>query len=114
MFVAGPSFTVDSACSSSLVAVDDALRAIQCGQCDAAVVAGSNVILRPQTTFAIMKAGASSPDGKCKCLDASGARVLNSHRRNSWKLVRNYSQPGFPTSFQLVRLCGLRPLATRT
>jgi len=27
--------------------------------------------------------------------------------RTSWKLTS--SQPGFPTSFQLVRLCGLRP-----
>ena len=35
----------------------------------------------------------------------------------SWKLVGNWfatsSRPGFPTSFQLVRLCGLRPLQHR-
>jgi len=38
----------------------------------------------------------------------------NPHKRTSWKPVRNYSsQPGFPTSFQLVRLRGLRPIDTK-
>ena len=72
MFVAGPSFALDSACSSSLVAVDDALRAIRTGQCDAAIVAASNLILHPNSTVVFTKAGATSPDGSCKCLDASG------------------------------------------
>jgi len=37
--------------------------------------------------------------------------MTNAH--DSWKLFATSSQPGFPTSFQLVRLCGLRPLGIR-
>jgi len=70
--VAGPSFIVDTACSSSFIAFDVALQAIHSGQCDAAIVAGSHLILRPHTTVAVMKAGATSTDGTSKCLDASG------------------------------------------
>ncbi|KAK2153659.1 hypothetical protein LSH36_290g03081 [Paralvinella palmiformis] len=68
----GPSFAIDTACSSSLLALDQALRAIRSGQCDAAIVGGSSLCLNPGTTLQFQKLGMLSPDGACKSFDASG------------------------------------------
>lgn len=46
----GPSMSVDSACSSSLTALNLAFRDIKNGHCDAAIVAGTNLILNPMPT----------------------------------------------------------------
>ena len=67
----GPSVTVDTACSSSLVALDIAVRYIQQGRCERAVVGGANLILSPQPLIALCQASFLSPDGRCKTFDAS-------------------------------------------
>jgi len=72
MFIAGPSFAVDTACSASLLALDHALRAIRTGLCEAAIVGGTNLCLHPSTTAQFTKLGMLSPDGACKSFDASG------------------------------------------
>lgn len=46
----GPSFGLDSACSSSLYALDLAVKAMRNGDCDSALVAGTNLILNPLVT----------------------------------------------------------------
>lgn len=43
----GPSFCVDTACSSSMYALDLAYKSIASGECDAAFVGGSNLLLHP-------------------------------------------------------------------
>jgi fatty acid synthase len=43
--IRGPSLLVDTACSSSTYALDLAFYAIQNGNCEAALVGGSNIIL---------------------------------------------------------------------
>lgn len=51
MGVTGPSFLTDTACSSSMYALDCAFNAIRCGECEAALVGGSNLLLHPYTTL---------------------------------------------------------------
>ena len=67
----GPVFAMDTACSSSLVAVHTACRALTAGDCDAAVAAGVNLILSPDTTRAVAQTGALSPDGSSRPFDAA-------------------------------------------
>lgn len=66
----GPSLAVDTACSSSLVAVHQAVRAIGAGDCDAALVAGVNLILSPEVSDTLSDAEMLSPQGRCKTFDA--------------------------------------------
>ena len=47
----GPSFMVETACSSSMYALDAAFSAIRSGECDAALVGGSNLLLHPYMTL---------------------------------------------------------------
>ena len=69
---AGPSFVLDTACSSSLLALDRALQSIRNGDCDAAIVGGCGLLLKPGTSLQFLQLGMLSPDGKCKSFDASG------------------------------------------
>lgn len=59
-------------CSASAVALHEACRALQSGDCDAAVVGGVNLITGP-SLYNILGAAAAvlSPDGSCKTFDAS-------------------------------------------
>lgn len=68
----GPSLAIDTACSSSLLALENAYKAIQHGQCNAAIVGGVNLLCKPNTSVQFMKLGMLSPDGTCKSFDASG------------------------------------------
>lgn len=74
----GPSYTLDTACSSSMMAFHNAVAAIRTGQCDAAVVVGSNVLLRPTSSLQFHRLGMLSTDGKCKAFDASGDGYVRS------------------------------------
>lgn len=47
----GPSYLIDTACSSSMYALDVAFTALRNGECDAALVGGSNVLLHPLVTL---------------------------------------------------------------
>ncbi|WP_431825893.1 beta-ketoacyl synthase N-terminal-like domain-containing protein [Burkholderia sp. F1] len=67
----GPSWAVDTACSSSLVAAHQACRALQRGECDAALAGGVNLILAPQLSASFTQSGMLSPDGRCKAFDAA-------------------------------------------
>lgn len=74
----GPSYTIDTACSSSMMAFHQAVEAIRTGQCDAAVVLGANVLLKPTSSLQFFRLGMLSADGKCKAFDASGDGYVRS------------------------------------
>lgn len=67
----GPSVSLDTACSSSLVAIHLACRSIWGGEADMAIAGGVNVMLRPESSIMLSKAGFLSPDQYCKAFDAS-------------------------------------------
>ena len=64
--LSGPSEPVETACSSSLVAIHRAVCAIRGGDCDLAIAGGVNVLLAPDNHISLSKAGALSPDGRCR------------------------------------------------
>ncbi|KAK5991583.1 Highly reducing polyketide synthase gloL [Cladobotryum mycophilum] len=66
----GPSMTVRTACSASLTALHLACQSIQHGDCSAAIVAGSSLILSPTMTLDMTEKGVLSPTGSCKTFDA--------------------------------------------
>ncbi|CAJ2509588.1 Uu.00g146140.m01.CDS01 [Anthostomella pinea] len=67
----GPSLAIDTACSSSMYAIHLAVNAIRNGDCDSAIVAGSNWIVDPSLQIALDKLGALSPTSRCHTFDAS-------------------------------------------
>lgn len=68
----GPSLSVDTACSSSLVALHQACLSLKNGDCDQAIVAGANIMFRPENPIGMCKAGMLAPDGRSKAFDARG------------------------------------------
>ncbi|XP_066991032.2 fatty acid synthase [Anabrus simplex] len=74
----GPSLTLDTACSSSLYAMEAAMNAFKNHQCDAAIVAGSNLLLNPLIAGAMFKMGVTSKTGYCRSFDAQGDGYVRS------------------------------------
>jgi acyl transferase domain-containing protein len=87
----GPALAVDTACSSSLVALHLACASLRRNECDAAIVAGVNLMLAPEPSLAFDRAGMLSPNGRCKTFDrdangyvrGEGAVALLLKRRSS-------------------------------
>ena len=67
----GPSVSLDAGCSSSLAAVYYACQSLWTGDASLALAGGVNVMVSPDGTIMVSKAGLLSPDGRCKTLDAS-------------------------------------------
>ncbi|TAK71814.1 MAG: polyketide synthase, partial [Gammaproteobacteria bacterium] len=65
----GKSEVVDTACSSFMVALNNAVRDIQLGLCESAVVGGVNAILTPTMYISHSKSGMLSDDGVCRSFD---------------------------------------------
>ena len=70
MDLRGPSMTLRTGCSAALVAVHEACRAMQNGDCNAALVGGANLILAPGMTTAMTEQGVLASDGACKTFSA--------------------------------------------
>ncbi|KAI9742877.1 MAG: hypothetical protein M1818_003606 [Claussenomyces sp. TS43310] len=67
----GPSLVLDTACSSSLYALHVACAALNAGECDAAIVAGANLVQSPETYIAMSKAGVLSGTSISHTFDSS-------------------------------------------
>nr|QLI61974.1 fatty acid synthetase 2 [Streltzoviella insularis] len=74
----GPSYAIDTACSSSMFALAQAVNAIRSGHCDAAVVAGTNLCLKPANSLNFHRLSMLSPEGRCAAFDASGRGYVRS------------------------------------
>lgn len=60
----GPSYAIDTACSSSLFAMAQAFEDMKTGKCDAAIVAGAGIILKPTMSLQFKRLNMLSPEGK--------------------------------------------------
>lgn len=67
----GPSLLVNSACTTAMYALHLAINSIRIGDCDSAIVAGSNWIMDPNCHIAMGKLGALSATSRSRTFDAS-------------------------------------------
>ncbi len=65
----GPALVVDTACSSSLTALHLACRALREGECEMALAGGVNLMLTPETSVILARAGMLSASGRCHTFD---------------------------------------------
>ena len=65
----GPINAYDTACASSFSAFHEAVKCIEAGVCDTAIVAGGTINLSPITAHLFKLLGMISNDGKSKCMD---------------------------------------------
>jgi len=72
----GPCMAIDTACSSSLVTVHLACQSLRNGECQNALAGGVNLILSPENTIGLSKAGMMAPDGRCKTFDAEANGIV--------------------------------------
>ncbi|AMV36070.1 type I polyketide synthase [Planctomyces sp. SH-PL62] len=68
----GVNYTVDAACASSLAAVNLAVRDLEAGTSDVAIVGGVDAIQNPFAFLCFSKTQALSPNGRCRTFDAEG------------------------------------------
>jgi acyl transferase domain-containing protein/acyl carrier protein len=68
--VHGPNLVVDAACSSSLVALHLACQSLRLSECRTAIAGGVHLVLSPEITVFLSRAGVLSPDGITKTFDA--------------------------------------------
>lgn len=55
-----------------MLAFHQAVTAMRNGECDAAIVGGVNLLLKPNESLQFHRLSMLSPDGACKAFDASG------------------------------------------
>ncbi|KAI0131574.1 hypothetical protein F4814DRAFT_438015 [Daldinia grandis] len=66
----GPSMVIRTGCSSSLIGLHEACMSIRYGECNSAIVAGTNLIMSPRLTVCMSEQGVLSPNGLCRTFDA--------------------------------------------
>ncbi|KAJ8964696.1 hypothetical protein NQ317_001270 [Molorchus minor] len=67
----GPSYSMDTACSSSIYAFVNAVKDMQMGLTDAAIVCGAHLILHPHESLEFKKLNMLSDDCKCKVFSSA-------------------------------------------
>ncbi len=72
----GTNFSVDAACASSLAAVEVAVRMLQAGTCDMAIVGGCDTMMSPFVYLSFSKTQALSPSGHCRPLSSEADGII--------------------------------------
>ncbi|PLB37997.1 ketoacyl-synt-domain-containing protein [Aspergillus candidus] len=67
----GPTMTIETGCSSAMAGVHEACLSLQAGDCEAAIVAGTSLIISPTLQSHVQDAGAISTSGICRTFDAA-------------------------------------------
>ncbi|RHZ46920.1 uncharacterized protein CDV56_103490 [Aspergillus thermomutatus] len=101
----GPSMTLRTGCSSSLVGLHEACQALYAGECSAALVAGTNLILTPTMTTSMSENMVISPSGVCRTFDAAAdvRAVIRSIAVNCDGKTPSITTPGLEAQERLVR-----------
>ncbi|KOB78858.1 Uncharacterized protein OBRU01_01304 [Operophtera brumata] len=84
----GPSHSIDAACCSSTVALEQAYQAMTRGECEAAIVGGTNLCLHPQSSVHFGRIMNLSKDGKSKSFDLEASGCAKSEAINVLFLQR--------------------------
>jgi acyl transferase domain-containing protein len=84
----GPSMTVRAACAGGGLALHLACQAIRAGECDTAVVAGSNLIFSPEFSIFLAEQGVLSPEASCRTFDAKASGYARAEAVNCLILKR--------------------------
>ena len=63
--------TIKTGCSAAMVAMDAACKALASGDCESAIVGGTNLMLSPALSCVLGAHGVNSPDGRCRSFDAN-------------------------------------------
>ena len=66
----GPVMSIDTACSSGLVAFHQAVRSLESGECDIAIVAAANIMCTAKELSELTDAGMVSLSGVCAAFGA--------------------------------------------
>ena len=74
----GPSTTYCTACSASLTALHSAMNALQCGDCEQALIGSVNYLGTARVSASFNALGVISPDGKCHSFDAEANGYMRS------------------------------------
>ena len=74
----GQSTTYCTACSASLTAMHAAMNAVQCGDCEQALVGSVNYLGTARLSASFNALGVISPDGKCHSFDAEANGYMRS------------------------------------
>lgn len=61
-----------------MFAFDAAFTALRSGQCDSALVCGTNLLLHPYTTINFYRLGVTSKEGRCRVFDEKGSGYARS------------------------------------
>ena len=63
---------VSTGCSATVIALEAAVAAIDAGNCDSAIVAGTTIQVTPVSCMDFYAMHALSKDGRCKAFDETG------------------------------------------
>ncbi|TVY36051.1 Highly reducing polyketide synthase [Lachnellula subtilissima] len=69
----GPSISLDAACASSTYAIHMACQSLRAGECNAAFIGASSLIMGATQWNVLDKLGALSPEGKCFSYDTKAS-----------------------------------------